>query len=116
MNPDIRVSHAALDLNLATARYRDGELRMDGVHLRWRRTHERDRHGVLSRIAALQMSHSVVGIARWRVVRMSREPMMVLRMVVILVGVRVQQRRHAERRNQRRDEQQRCNAVHKLSL
>ena len=62
------------------------------------------------------MSHPVVRTARCRVVLVSREPVVVLRVIVIVVGVRVQQRRQTGRRNQRRDEQQRQDAVHRLSL
>jgi hypothetical protein len=61
---------------------------------------------MLSRIAALEMSHSFVRrMVRWRLVLMSREPVLVLRVAVIAVSVRVQQRRRTERRNQRGDEQ-----------
>jgi hypothetical protein len=47
---------------------------------------------------------------------MSRQPVVVLRVIVIVVDVRVQQRRQTGRRNQRWDEQQRQHAVHTLSL
>jgi hypothetical protein len=71
---------------------------------------------VLSRIAALEMSDSIVAMASGRVVLMSGEPVVVLRVIVIVVGVRVQQRGHARGRNQGRDEQQRQGAVHTLSV
>ena len=71
---------------------------------------------MLSRIAALQMRFAVVRSSRWRVVLMSRQPVMVLRVIVIAVGVRVQQRHDAGRRDQRRNEQQRQDAMHMSSL
>ena len=62
MNTDIRVSNAALDLYLRTGLYRESELRVNAVHL-WRGgTHEYVRNRVLSRIATLQMRHSVVRV------------------------------------------------------
>jgi hypothetical protein len=71
---------------------------------------------MISRIAALEMSHPIVRMTWHCIVLMSRKPMMVLRVIVIVVGVRVQQRRHTRRRNQRRDEQQRQGAVHTFSV
>ena len=71
---------------------------------------------MLSRIAAIQVSCPVVRSSRWRVVLMSRQPVMVLRVIVIAVGVRVQQRHDAGRRDQRRTEQQRQDAMHMSSL
>jgi hypothetical protein len=43
---------------------------------------------------------------------MNGKPVVVLRMIVIPIGVGVQRKRHARRRDQRRDEQQRQDAVH----
>jgi hypothetical protein len=51
------------------------------------------------------MSRSIVQWARREVVVVSRESVVVLRVIVIAVGVRVQQRRPAGRRDERRDEQ-----------
>jgi hypothetical protein len=45
---------------------------------------------VLSRIAALQMRKSVIGMRRLCVVPMGRQPVVVLRMIVIVVRVGVQ--------------------------
>jgi uncharacterized membrane protein len=67
-------------------------------------------------IAPLETSQSIVGMACGSVVIMRCGPVVVLRVVVIAVGVRVQHRRPTERRNQRRDEQQRQDAVHTPSL
>jgi hypothetical protein len=86
------------------------------VYLWWTRTDERERYRVLSRIAALQVGSSVVRMRRLRVVLVGGKPVVVLRMIVIVVDVRVQQRRHAGRRNQRRGKQQRQHAMHTLSL
>lgn len=62
------------------------------------------------------MSRSVVPCPRDELVAVSRESMVVLGMIVIAVGVRVQQRRSADRRDQRRDEQYYQDALHRLSL
>ena len=62
------------------------------------------------------MSDTVAWMARCRVVLMRGKAVVVLRVIVIAVGVRVQQRRQTDRRNQRRDEQQREDAVHMPSL
>lgn len=62
------------------------------------------------------MGQSLVRVARGGVVLMRREPVVVLRVIVIAVGVRVQQRHGAGRRDQRGDEQQRQGAVHMPSL
>ena len=84
------------------------------MHL-WRRgTHERQGHDVLCRIAALQMSNSIIGRTGRLVMFMSRKPMVMLRMIVIVVGVGVQHRHHAGRRNQHMDEQQRQDTVHEV--
>ena len=115
MNMHIGASNAALDLYLRTWRCGEGELRVKGMSLRRCCTGESERNPVLSRIAALQMGHIVVGMAGRGVVLMSREPVAMLRMIVIAVDVRVQQRRHAGRRHQRRDEQQRQHS-HETSL
>jgi hypothetical protein len=45
-----------------------------------------------------------------------RKPVVVLRMIVIVIGVRVERGRHTGRSNQGRDEQQRQDAVHGISL
>jgi hypothetical protein len=46
------------------------------------------------------------------VVLVSGKPVMVLRMIVMVVGVGMEQRHHAGRRNQRRDEQRRQGPMH----
>lgn len=86
------------------------------MQLRRRCTDEYVRNSVLPRIAALQMSYAVVLMARCRVVLMNGKPVVVLGVIVIVIGMRVEQRRHTERRDQRRNEQQCCGAVHQLSL
>lgn len=116
MNAEVRISNSPGDLQLWNQRSRRRVLRVNAVHLWWTRTHERERYRVLSRIAALQVSRSVVRMRRPRVVLVGGRPVVVLRMIVIVVGVRVEQRRHAGRHNQRRDEQQHQSAVHQLSL
>jgi hypothetical protein len=116
MDADVRASNAALDLYFRRWRCGKADLRVNAVHLRWCGAAECVRNGVLSRITALHMSHSVVRMARCRVVLVSREPVVVLRVIVIGVGVCVQQRRQRIRRNQRRDEQRRQDTVHTVSL
>jgi hypothetical protein len=115
VNADIRVSNAVLDLYLRSGRCGEGELRVNSMHLRRDCTDERKRNRVPSRIAARQVSSPIVRMRRLRVL-VSGKPVMVLRMIVIGVGVGVQQGHHAGSRNQRRDEQQRQDAVHELSL
>jgi hypothetical protein len=111
MNPDIRVSNDACYMGLRIGRRRQAHLSVDGSHLRRSRTDDSERKGVPARIAALKMSESVAGRS-WRlVVFMGREPMVMLRMVVICVGVSVQ-RASARHRDQRRDEQRSDGAVH----
>lgn len=116
MDSDVRKSNAALNRQLHV-RYCGGRLlRVRGLQLGRRGTDERAGHRVISRIAALEMSPSVVRMTWRRVVLMRRGPMTVLRVIVAVVGVRVQQRRQARRHNQRRDEQQRQGAVHVVSV
>lgn len=62
------------------------------------------------------MSDTVAWMARRRVVLMRGKAVVVLRVIVIAVGVRVQPRHGAGRRDQRGDEQQRQGAVHMPSL
>jgi hypothetical protein len=116
VNADIRMSNAALDLHLYPRYCGEGELRVSGVNLRWRGAHERERYDVPRWIAALQMSRSVIRMARCGAVLVGRQPVMVLGVVVILVRVRVEERRYAEHRNQRRDEQHCQRGMHNLSL
>lgn len=105
MNTDIRGSNTALDLHHRARRRGERELRVNGVHL-WRRgAREREGHDVLCRIAALKMRGAVIRMARCGIVLVGGQPVLVLWVGVIVVAVRVQQRRHTRRRNQRRDEQ-----------
>lgn len=116
MNTDIRGLNAALDLQYRARGCGERELRVNGVHLSRRGAHEREGHDVLCRIAALEMSRSVIRMARCGVVLVGGQPVLVLWVVVIVVGVGVQQRRHTRRRNQRRDEQQPQSTVHTVSV
>ena len=116
MNTDVCVSNAALDAHLHAGRCGKRELRVNGVHLRWRGAHERERHDVLSGIAPLQTRRPVVGMARRSVVLVGGQPVVMFGVFVFLVGVRVQHRREARGRHQRRNEQQRQGAVHTVSV
>ena len=89
MNTDIRISNSAFDPQLRNQRSRWADLRIDGVQVWWSRTDERERNRVLFRIAALQVSGSVVRIRWLCVVLMSGKPVMVLRMIVVVIGVGV---------------------------
>ena len=112
VNADVSVSNPVLDLNLHARCCGENELRVNRVRL-WRRgAHNHEGHDVLCRSAALQMRRSVIGMVRRRVVLVGRQSVVVLRVVVIVVGVRVEQGRDARRREQRWDEQQRQGAVH----
>ena len=112
MNPDVRVANAALDLHVRTQRCGKRDLRVSSMDLRRCGTDECERNRVLSWIAALQMRCAVVRMRRLRVVFVSGRSVMVLRMIVIAVGVGVERRHHAGRRNQRRNEQRRQGAMH----
>lgn len=105
MNPDVRRAHVARDADVGPGRRRGREFRVRGVRLQRRGANECVRNRVLSRIAVLETSRSVVSCARDELVAVSRESVVMLRMIVIAVGVRMQQRRPAGRRDQRRDEQ-----------
>ena len=72
---------------------------------------------MLTRIAALHVRHSVLRMRGSNVVvLMSSGPVVVLRMIVGRVGVGVQRRHQAGGRNQRRDERDSQDAVHRISL
>jgi len=116
VNTDVEVANRALELNFRNCRRREGELRIDDLNLRRRCADERERQDVLSRVAAHQMSRWVIRMVPCRVVLVGGQPVVVLGVVVIVVGVRVQRRRQTGRRNQRRDEQQRQDAAHTVSL
>ncbi len=92
MNTDVRVSNGALDPCLRIRHRGKRDLRVSRVQLWKRDADECVRHRVLSGIAALQMSFPVI-ICDWRcVVRVRRQPVVVLWMIVIVVRVRVQRR------------------------
>jgi hypothetical protein len=112
MYADVRVTGAALHSYLRSGCCEDREFRRRRVHPRRCAANECVGNHVLSRVAAFETSRCVASTARRRVVLMSRKAVMVFGMIVIDVGVRVQQRHDPERRNQRGDEQQRQDAVH----
>lgn len=112
MNTDIHTSNDGFDLQLWHERNRWPDLSVNGVDLRWIRTDECERDRVPSRIAALQVSRSVVRMRWLRVVLMSGKPVMVLGMIVIRVVVGVQQEHRTGGRNQCRNEQQCEGAMH----
>lgn len=116
MNADICVPHAPVGLHIRIRRGADGELRVSRVDGGRRGTHERVRNRVSSWIAPFQMSPPVVRMGRRHFVLMRRESVVMLGVIVIAVGVRVERRRQGERRKERRDEQQRQDAVHSPSL
>lgn len=116
MNTDVPESNAAIDVHLHAGRCAESELRVDILGRRCAGGDECMENRVVSGVAALQTSRSVVRTVCRRMVPVHRQPMVVLRMIVIAVCVRVQQRRQSGRRNQRRDEQQRQGAVHDVSL
>ena len=74
---------------------------------------KRKRYHVLSRIAAFQMRHVVVAVCDDDpVMLVGREPVVVVRMIVVVVDVSVQQGHCPRRGGQRRNEQQRQPAMH----
>jgi len=116
VSTDVSVASGALEPNFRNGRGRQHELRVDEVNLRRRCGDEREGQDVLSRGAALQLSRSVIRLAPRGLVRVGGQPVVVLGVVVIAVGVRVQPRRQAGGRSQRKDEQQRQDAAHPLSV
>jgi hypothetical protein len=95
---------------------RPRELGEIDVHLQRCSTDECKRNRVLCRIAGFQMRTCVVRGAGRLVMLMGCQPVMVLRMIVIVVNVGVQQGDRPRRGDQRRNEQQCQGAVHNLSL
>jgi hypothetical protein len=90
VNADIRVSNGAFDLQLGHRRCDQADYRLDSVHLCGSGADERERNDMLSWIAALQVRNPIVSMGRHHLVLMGSEPMVVLRMIVIVVGMRVQ--------------------------
>jgi hypothetical protein len=90
VNANIGESNSPLDQQLWRRQGRQANHRVDGVHLWWGSVDECERKGVLSWIAAFDTRYSIVGMGRHCVVLMNRWPMVVLRMIVIAVGMRVQ--------------------------
>lgn len=116
MHADIRVSNRSFDPPLWNQRRRYPDRCVCSVHERWSGTHEREGHRVPPWIAALQVTAAIFRMCRLRVVLVGGKPVMVFRVIVIVVGVGVQQRRHARGRNQRRDEQRCQGAMHTMSV
>lgn len=112
MNADVRISDSRFDPQLWTQRWAGADLCINCVMLRRSGAGDRERNRVLCRIARVQTSSAVGRTRRCPVVVMNGKPMVVLRMIVIRIGVGVQGKRHARRRDQRGNEQQRQDAVH----
>ena len=112
MHADICASHAALDQSRRGGRPGERELRVSSVQLRRRRADERERNRVPSRIAALQVGTSAVGVSGQLLMAMGCQPVMMFRMIVVVVHVNMQRGHDAGRRYQSREEQQREDAVH----
>jgi hypothetical protein len=74
------------------------------MHLAWSCTDERQRYSVLSRIATFQMRCPVLVVRDDTLMLVSRETVMVLRMIVVVVDVSVQQGHCPRRGDQRRNE------------
>jgi hypothetical protein len=84
---------------------------------RRRCTAQRDRDGMPPGVTRFQRHLSAVAVRRLSVVMFVYSGAVVMLGVIVrVVGVRVQPRRHAGRRRQCRDEQQRQHAVHGLSV
>jgi hypothetical protein len=112
VNADVCVSNTALDPYLRARRWGKRNLRVSSVYLRRCDADECERNPVLSGIAAFHMSCSVIRMRRLGVVLVKGKRVNVLRMIVVIIGVGVEQRPHAGSRNQRRDEQRCQGAVH----
>lgn len=68
------------------------------------------------RIAAVQVSRADIGRNSEGLMPVGRQPVVMFRMVVIVVGVGVQRRRHTGHRHERRYEEQHQGSVHPISL
>jgi hypothetical protein len=112
VNTEIRISSGGFELQLWQERNRWPDLNVNDVDLRWIRTDECERDRVLSRIAAPQVNRSVVRVRWFGVMLVSGGPVVMLRMIVIVIGVGMEPRHHAGRRNQRRNEQHCEGAMH----
>ena len=91
MHTDVAVANAALDLYLRVACYGQRELRLACVHVRRCGTDEYVRNRVPSWIAPLATSQSLVGLVRRGFVLMRGEAVVMLDVIMIAVGVHVEQ-------------------------
>lgn len=112
MNAYIRVRSRTLHLHRGIRRDREHKFRLDDRHLPRCGADERERHEVLSRVALFDVRRVVIRMASRHVVLVRREAVLVLGMIVIVVGVRVERGYGPRRCHQGRHEQQRQDAVH----
>jgi hypothetical protein len=112
VNPNVRVQRCERVLELRRQCPWNVDVRVERMHLGRRGADERKRCGVLSGIAAFQMGRLVFAVRGDTVMLVSREPVVMLGVIVVVVDVGVQQGHCPRRDNQRRNEQQRQPAMH----
>jgi hypothetical protein len=112
VHANVRIPDRRFDPQLRSQRRRQDSRRLDGMGPWRRRAGEREGNGVLCRLTFVQTCGAPGAARRRPVVVMGGQPMLVLGMLVIPVDVGMQRKRHARRGDQRRDEQQRQDAVH----
>lgn len=112
MDPDVRITDRLPTLKVRRRELGDAELRDNGGNL-WNRGAQRcERDRVFSRFAALNPSDALVAMRCRQVVFVRGQSVAMLRMIVIRVNVRMQQRPRARGRHQRRNEEERQDAPH----
>ena len=97
MNPNICRRRGELDLEWRRQRFWRVRVGGETMHLRRSCTDERERYRVLPGIAAFQMRPAVLAVGDDRLMLVSRHTVVVLRMIVVVVDVGVQQGHGARR-------------------
>lgn len=112
MNANICWLRWELDLQLRRWRYRRIDVDVETMNLRRSCTDERVRYRVFSGVASFQMRRAVRAVCDDTVMIVSRETVVVLRVIVIVVDVGVQHRHCPRGGHPRRNEQQRQRTAH----
>lgn len=112
MDANVRRLRQGPDLDCRRQRSWNTDVGVEGAHLRRSCADEPQRYDVLRWIAALHMGRTFLGMRGDAVRFVSCQAVVVLRMVVIVVEMRVQERERALRGSQRRNEQEDERPVH----
>jgi hypothetical protein len=116
VNPNVFRLRRHLDLELRRWPSAKTDISVETMRLRRSCTDECERDCVRSRIAAFQMRRGVFAVCDHAVMLVSGEAVVVLGVIVVVVGVGVQQGHRARCGDQHQNEQQRHRAVHNMSL